>query len=37
MVKVVLAIIGTIFYWTANAEVRDSLESAEEAVAHQPA
>lgn len=30
MVKVVLAIIGTLFYWTASAEVRHSLEIAEE-------
>ncbi|NNE00629.1 MAG: flippase-like domain-containing protein [Pirellulaceae bacterium] len=30
MVKVVLGIIGTIFYWTANAEVMESLEEAEE-------
>lgn len=29
VVKVVMAIIGTIFYWTAGAEVRDSLETAE--------
>ncbi|MFK8113827.1 MAG: lysylphosphatidylglycerol synthase domain-containing protein, partial [Rubripirellula sp.] len=33
MVKVVMAIIGTIFYWTANEEVRESLESAEEEAA----
>lgn len=25
-VKVVMAVIGTVFYWTANAEVRDSLD-----------
>lgn len=29
MVKVVMGIIGTIFYWTANEEVRESLEEAE--------
>jgi uncharacterized protein (TIRG00374 family) len=29
MVKVVIAIFGTIFYWTANEEVRESLEEAE--------
>lgn len=29
MVKVVIAIVGTVFYWTANEEVRDSLEEAE--------
>ena len=29
MVKVVMAIIGTAFYWTANAEVRESIETAE--------
>lgn len=31
MVKVVIAIIGTIFYWTAGAEVKESLEEAEHA------
>ena len=30
MVKVVMAIIGTVFYWTANEEVQESLEAAEE-------
>ncbi len=30
MVKVVMAVIGTVFYWTANEEVRHSLEIAEE-------
>ena len=30
MIKVVMSIIGTVFYWTANAEVRESLEIAEE-------
>ncbi len=30
IVKVVMAVIGTIFYWTANDEVRESLEIAEE-------
>ena len=30
MVKVVIAILGTVFYWTAGAEVRESLEEAEE-------
>ena len=29
-VKVVMAILGTVFYWTANEEVRESLEIAEE-------
>ena len=29
MVKVIMAVIGTVFYWTANAEVRESLEIAE--------
>lgn len=28
MVKVVIAILGTVFYWTAEAEVRESLEEA---------
>lgn len=32
MVKVVMAVIGTIFYWTANEEERESLEIAEEQV-----
>ncbi len=31
MVKVVIGIMGTIFYWTANEEVRESLEEMEEA------
>ncbi|QDT12122.1 lysylphosphatidylglycerol synthase transmembrane domain-containing protein [Planctomycetes bacterium K23_9] len=30
LVKVVMGVIGTIFYWTANEEVRESLEEAEE-------
>tara|TARA_R110002049_G_scaffold46487_1_gene135132 strand:+ start:77766 stop:78932 length:1167 start_codon:yes stop_codon:yes gene_type:complete len=30
MVKVVMSIIGTVFYWTAGTEVRESLEIAEE-------
>ena len=30
LVKVIIAILGTIFYWTANEEVRHSLEEAEE-------
>ncbi len=34
IVKVVLAIVGTVFYWTANEEVRESLEIAEEEVEH---
>ncbi|MCC9600654.1 flippase-like domain-containing protein [Stieleria sp. JC731] len=29
MVKVIIAIAGTVFYWTAGEEVRDSLEEAE--------
>lgn len=29
IVKVVMAVIGTVFYWTAGAEVRESLEEAE--------
>jgi uncharacterized protein (TIRG00374 family) len=29
MVRVIVAMFGTIFYWTANAEVRGSLEAAE--------
>lgn len=33
IVKVVMAVIGTVFYWTANEEVRESLEIAEEEVA----
>ncbi len=33
IVKVLMAIIGTVFYWTANEEVRESLEAAEEEVA----
>ncbi len=32
IVKVLMAIIGTVFYWTANEEVRESLEAAEEEV-----
>ena len=31
MVKVVIAMLGTIFYWTAGEEVRESLEEAEHA------
>jgi hypothetical protein len=34
LVKLVLAIVGTVFYWTASAEVRQSLEIAEEQVEH---
>ncbi|TWU55324.1 lysylphosphatidylglycerol synthase transmembrane domain-containing protein [Rubripirellula reticaptiva] len=30
IVKVVMAVIGTVFYWTAGAEVLDSIEEAEE-------
>ncbi|MDB4678863.1 flippase-like domain-containing protein [Rhodopirellula sp.] len=30
IVRLVIAVIGTVFYWTANAEVRDSLEAANE-------
>ena len=30
VVKLIMAVIGTIFYWTANEEVRHSLEIAEE-------
>jgi uncharacterized membrane protein YbhN (UPF0104 family) len=30
IVKVLMAILGTIFYWTASEEVRESLEAAEE-------
>ena len=33
MVKVVMAVFGTVFYWTANQEERASLEIAEEQVA----
>lgn len=29
MVKVIIAVIGTLFYWTAGAEVKESLEEAE--------
>ncbi|TWT82431.1 hypothetical protein CA13_38940 [Planctomycetes bacterium CA13] len=29
IVKVVMAVIGTLFYWTANAEERESIEAAE--------
>ena len=32
IVKVLMAILGTVFYWTANEEVRESLEAAEEEV-----
>ena len=34
MVKVVMAVLGTIFYWTANKEVRESIEIAEEEASH---
>jgi uncharacterized membrane protein YbhN (UPF0104 family) len=34
IVKLLMGIIGTIFYWTANEEVRHSLEVAEEEAAH---
>ncbi len=34
IVKLIMGIVGTIFYWTANEEVRHSLEVAEEEVAH---
>ena len=34
IVKILMAIIGTIFYWTANEEVRHSLEVAEEEASH---
>lgn len=34
IVKVVMAVLGTIFYWTANKEVRESIEIAEEEAAH---
>jgi len=30
IVRLIIAVIGTVFYWTANAEVRDSLAEAEE-------
>lgn len=30
IVRLVIAVIGTVFYWTANAEVRESLAEAEE-------
>ncbi len=33
-VKLVMGILGTIFYWTANEEVCHSLEVAEEEAAH---
>jgi uncharacterized protein (TIRG00374 family) len=33
MVKVVMAVFGTVFYWTANKEERESLEIAEDQVA----
>lgn len=29
MVKIVMAVIGTVFYWTASEEVRESIEEAE--------
>ena len=29
MVKILMAVIGTVFYWTANEEVRESIEEAE--------
>ncbi len=34
IVKVVMAVLGTIFYWTASKEVRESIEIAEEEAAH---
>ena len=34
IVKLIMGIIGTILYWTANEEVRHSLEVAEEEAAH---
>jgi uncharacterized membrane protein YbhN (UPF0104 family) len=34
IVKVVMAVLGTIFYWTANKDVRESIEIAEEEIAH---
>lgn len=34
LVKVVMAVLGTIFYWTANKELRESIEIAEEEAAH---
>ena len=34
IVKMVMGILGTTFYWTANEEVRHSLEVAEEEAAH---
>ena len=37
MVKVTLAMIGTVFYWTASAEVRHSIEMAEEETHATPA
>lgn len=30
MVKIVMAVIGTVFYWTANAEVRQSVDQIED-------
>jgi uncharacterized membrane protein YbhN (UPF0104 family) len=36
VVKVILAVLGTLFYWTANAEERRSLEIAEEESHIQP-
>jgi uncharacterized protein (TIRG00374 family) len=36
VVKVILAALGTLFYWTAGAEVRESLEEAEEQVSPSP-
>ncbi len=34
IVKVVMAVLGTLFYWTASKEVRESIEIAEEKAAH---
>lgn len=34
IVKVVMAVLGTIFYWTASKDVRESIEIAEEEAAH---
>ena len=36
IVRLVIAVIGTVFYWTANAEVRESLIASED-LAKQPA
>jgi len=33
LVKVIMGVLGTIFYWTANEEVRESLEEADHVVA----